>query len=136
VVDPTSAAAIAAATLFASKAIEGAGSEAGKALTGAPGRLLDWIRRRGAEDPETGAALTLAQAKPEDQQRISQLAQVLEARAAADHGFAVELLDLVEATPEAKVLMSGAAYIGTVGGHANVTQVGRDQINIGLDPKR
>lgn len=136
-VDPVTAAATAAATVFGSKAIEAAGTQAGKAVSESAGRLIAWLRRRGSEDPQTSAALVLLDAKPQDESRILQLADVLKTRAAADPGFASELLELVKATPEAQaVIVTGGAYIGTIGDHAKVTQIGGNQVNIGRSPKR
>jgi hypothetical protein len=135
--DPISAAAFAVASVFASKALEGAGSQAGKAVTEAAGKLIAWLRRRGSEDPQTSAALVLLDSKPQDESRIAQLAEVIKTRAAGDPGFAAELLELVEATPEAQaVMMTGGAYIGRVSDHAKVTQIGRDQVNIGRERSR
>ena len=136
-VDPITTAATAAATVFASKAIEAAGTQAGKAVSESAGRLIAWLRRRGSEDPQTSAALVLLDAKPQDESRIAQLADVLKTQAVADPGFASELLALVKETPEAQaVIVTGGAYIGTVAGHAKVTQVGGNQVNIGRPPKR
>jgi hypothetical protein len=51
--DPITMAAATAAGLFAKKLLEEVGSQAGKSLSAATGKLVAWVRRRGAEDTET-----------------------------------------------------------------------------------
>jgi hypothetical protein len=133
-IDPVTAAAIAAGAfaLFAGKAVEGAGSDAGKALTGGAGRLIDWIRRRGSEDPETAAAVRSVEEAPGSKKRVKQLARAIEARALSDREFERELVAQVEAAPEAmSILMSGGNYVGRASGKARVTQISGNQINLG-----
>jgi hypothetical protein len=136
-IDPIGAAAVAAATLFANKVIEASAGDAGKALSGSVARFVDWIRGRGLEDPKTGAALTLAEAMPEDEASVAMLAKVLESRARSDSEFRSELLELVESTPEANIVsMTGGNYIKHVGDRARVTQIAGDQINFADQPPK
>ena len=136
-VDPVSAAAIVAANVFAGKLVEGAGSEAGKSVTGGVARLIDWIRHRGDEDPTTAAAITVVETMPTEESTIAVLAKALEARARADAAFERELLAQVGAAPEARTIqLSGGNYVERVGGHARVVQIAGDQINKGRPPTR
>jgi len=131
-VEPISTLALAAATLFATRAADEAGSQAGKALSAATGRLVAWVRGKGHQDVETGAALTMVQAAPADQARIDLLAQVLAARAAADPAFAGELRELVGAAQQAgdvRLTIGGAHVHGNVSG-GTVTQVAGNQYNV------
>jgi hypothetical protein len=127
--EPISMLAAGAATLFATKMIEEAGSETGKGLSAAAGRLITWLRGKGREDPETGAAMTMVQAAPTDPGRIDLLAQVRTTRAAGDQGFAAELRDLVGRAQQAgdiRLAVGGAHIHGNVSG-GTVTQIGGNQ---------
>jgi hypothetical protein len=127
------------AALFAKKLVEETGGQTGKGLSAAAGRLIAWIRRRGAEDPETGAAVTMVQAKPDDPVRVDLLGQVLAARVNGDPALAEELADLLlgdaKRAGDAQVTIGGAHISGGVHGHARVDQAGRDQIQLRLDPE-
>lgn len=136
--DPITMAAGTAAALFAKKLIEEAGGQAGKGLSAAAGRLVAWIRGRGSEDPETGAAVTMVQAKPADQARVDLLSQVLATRVQADPALAKELTELVgeaERAGDVQVTIGGAHISGGVHDQARVNQAGRDQIQVRLDPE-
>jgi hypothetical protein len=133
-VDPITAAAIAAGAfaLFAGKALEGAGSDAGEALTSGAKRLVDWVRRRGNEDPETAAAVRQVEDAPGDKKRVMQLARAIEARSLSDQEFQRELIAHIDAAPEAMTLvLNGGNYVGRVSGKAKVTQISGNQINLG-----
>jgi hypothetical protein len=130
--EPISALAAAAATVFATKAAEEAGGQAGKGLSAAAGRLVAWLRGKGREDAEAGAALTMVQAAPADQARIDLLAQVLATRATTDPAFAEQLRELVGGAQQAgdvRVTVGGAHIHGNVSG-GTVTQVAGDQLNV------
>jgi len=136
-VEPISTLAIAAATLFATKAAEEVGSQAGKGLSAAAGQLVAWLRGKVDQDAETGAALTMVQAAPTDQARIDLLAQVLATRANADPAFASELRELVGGAQQAgdlRLTMGGAHIHGNVSG-GTVTQVAGDQYNVPDDQR-
>jgi hypothetical protein len=136
--DPITMAAVTAAGLFAKKLIEEAGSQAGKGLSAATGRLVAWLRRRGEEDTETGAALTMVQARPADQARVDLLGQVLAARAASDPAVARELQQLVGDADQAgdvQVTIGGAHIHGGVHDHARVNQAGGDQLVVHRDDR-
>jgi hypothetical protein len=131
-VEPISTLAVAAATLFATKMAEEAGSQTGKGLSAAAGRLVAWLRGKAHEDVEAGAALTMVQAAPADQARIDLLAQVLATRANADPAFAEQLGELVGGAQQAgdvRLTIGGAHIHGGVSG-GQVTQVGGDQYNV------
>jgi hypothetical protein len=131
--DPITMAALTAAGLFAKKLIEEAGSQTAKGLSAATGRLVAWLRRRGEEDTETGAALTMVQAKPSDQGRVDLLGQVLATRAASNPEVARELQQLVgeaDRAGDVQVTIGGAHIHGGVHDHARVNQAGRDQIQL------
>ena len=126
-----------AATLFATKMAEEAGSQAGKGLSAAAGRLVAWLRGKGQQDPETGAALTMVQAAPADQARIDLLAQVLATRANADPAFAKQLGELVGGAHQAgdvRLMIGGAHIHGWVSG-GQVTQVAGNQYNVPGDDR-
>jgi len=128
-VEPISTLALAAATLFAAKMAEEAGSQAGKGLSAAAGRLVAWLRGKGHDDTETGAALTMVQAAPADQGRIDLLAEVLAARASADPAFAGELRELVGGAAQGgdvRLTIGGAHVHGNVSG-GQVIQIAGDQ---------
>lgn len=127
--EPISMLAAGAAALFATKVVEEAGSQAAKGLSAAAGRLVAWLRGKGEEDTETGAAMTMVQAAPTDQARIDLLAQVLATRANADPAFAGELRELVGGAQQAgdvRLTIGGAHIHGNVSG-GTVTQVAGDQ---------
>jgi hypothetical protein len=131
--DPVTMAAVTAAGLFAKKLVEEAGGQAGRNLSEATGRLVAWLRRRGEQDPETSAALTMVQARATDPARVEVLGQVLATRAADDPQLARELAELVghaERAGDVQVLFGGAHVNGGVHDHATVEQAGRDQIRI------
>jgi hypothetical protein len=131
-VEPITTLAAAAATLFATKIAEEAGSQFGKGLSAAAGRLVAWLRGKGHEDAETGAALTMVKAAPTDQARIDLLAQVLATRASADPAFAGELRELVGGAQQAgdvRLTIGGAHIHGNVSG-GTVTQVAGDQYSV------
>jgi hypothetical protein len=137
-VDPITMAAAGAAALFAKKVVEELGSQAGKSLSAAAGRLVEWLRRRGDEDSETAAALTMVQTRPNDQTRIGLLRQVLADRAAREPEFAEQLQRLVGEADHAgdvQVTIGGAHIHGGVYDEATVNQAGRDQIQVRLDPQ-
>jgi hypothetical protein len=128
-VEPISMLAAGAATLFATKMAEEAGSQTGKGLSAAAGRLVAWLRGKGREDTETSAALTMVQAAPADQARIDLLAQVLATRASADPAFAGQLRELVSGAQQAgdvRLTVGGAHIHGNVSG-GQVTQIAGDQ---------
>jgi hypothetical protein len=130
--EPISMLAAGAATLFATKVVEEAGSQTGKGLSAAAGRLVAWLRGKGREDTETGAAMTMVQAAPSDQARIDLLAQVLATRAAADPAFAGELQELVggaEQAGDVRLTIGGAHIHGNVSG-GTVTQVAGNQYQL------
>jgi hypothetical protein len=134
--DPITVVAVTAASLFAKKLIEEAGSQAGKGLSAATSRLVGWLRRRGEEDAETGAALTMVQAKPADQARVELLGQVLAARVVGDPALARELDQLVgeaDRAGDTQVIIGGAHIQDGVHDHARVNQAGRDQIVLHRD---
>jgi hypothetical protein len=106
-VDPVSTAAVAAATLFATRLVEGASGEAAKALGGVVGRIVERIRRLAADDPETGAAVTLLEKRPSDEGRVAQLGEVIAARAAADPDLATEFVALIGEARQAGVVNIG-----------------------------
>ena len=83
--------AAAAAAVFARKLLEEAASQAVRALSAVADRVVTWIRRRGAEDAETGAAITMVDADPADRPRIELLGRVLAARTATDPELGREL---------------------------------------------
>jgi hypothetical protein len=112
-VNPITDAAAAAAAVFARKLLEEAASQAGRALSAAADRVVTWIRRRGAEDAETGAAITMVDADPADRPRIELLGRVLAARAAADPEVGRELQELVRQAPEA-VTIRDQAQVGMI----------------------
>jgi hypothetical protein len=128
-VEPISTLAIAAATLFATKMAEEAGSQAGTGLSAAAGRLVAWLRGKAQQDTETSAALTMVQAAPVDHARIDLLAQVLATRANADPAFADQLRELVGGAQQAgdvRLTIGGAHIHGNVAG-GQVTQVAGNQ---------
>ena len=132
--DPTTMAAIAAG-VFATKALEETGSQAGRELSAAAGRLVAWLRRSGAEDIETGAALTIVEADPGDQSRVDLLGKILAARVAADHHLEQQLQEHVTDVQQAgdiQLIVGGAHIHGSVSG-GTVTQVGRDQYRLLFD---
>lgn len=114
--EPITTAAAAAAGLFAVKLLEEAGSQTGKALSAAVGRLAAWVRRRGERDAETGAAVTMVVADPTDQRRIELLGRILGARATADPEFGQELVELVAQARQAgdTLVIRDQAQLGTV----------------------
>jgi hypothetical protein len=131
--EPISMLAAGAATVFATKVIEEAGSQFGKRLSTAAGQVVAWLRGKGREDAEMGAAITMVQAVPADQARIDLLARVLATRATADPAFADELRELILRAQQAgdvQLTIGGAHIHGNVTG-STVTQVGGDQINLG-----
>jgi hypothetical protein len=133
--EPISMLAAGAATLFATKAVEEAGSQTGKGLSAAAGRLVAWLRGKGREDPETGAAITMVQATPTDQARVDLLAQVLATRASRDPAFAGELRELVGGAQQAgdvRLTIGGVHIHGNVSG-GTVTQIAGDQYQLPSD---
>jgi hypothetical protein len=136
--EPITMAAAGAAALFAKKVAEELGSQAGKSLSAAASRLVEWLRGKGGEDVETGAAMTMVQANPKDQTRIDLLGQVLADRAGKEPEFAEQLQRLVgeaEHAGDVQVTIGGAHIHGGVSGKARVNQAGRDQIQVRLDPQ-
>jgi hypothetical protein len=130
--EPISMMAAGAAALFATKVVEEAGSQTGKSLSAAAGRLVAWLRAKGREDTETGAAMTMVQAAPTDQARIDLLAQVLATRAVADPAFAGELRELIggaEQAGDVRLTIGGAHVHGNVSG-GTVIQVAGDQYQL------
>jgi len=128
-------AAAAAAALFAKKMVEESGTQVGKGLSSAVGRLVTWLRHRGSKDAEIGAAMTMVHADPTDQARVELLARVLADRVTSEPGIAQELLELVDQTRQAgDVVTVGGAHIhGDVTG-GTVTQIGRDQYQLRDEP--
>jgi hypothetical protein len=135
--EPITAAATTAAVLFATKLLEEAGSQAGKALSAAAGRLVAWVRGRGKEDAETGAAVTMVEADPGDEVRVQLLGRVLAARAERDPQFGLELAELVGQAREAgdTITTVGGAHIHGNVSHSTVNQAGRDQYQV-RDPRQ
>jgi hypothetical protein len=141
-IDPTIAAAGArAAALFATKAVEGAGSKAGEALTAIVGRLVDLVRHKAKEDKALEGALIVVDDDPSDETRIGMLGKLLAKRAAADPVFARELLALVDEANAAGASHTVVQSVEDVsGGEVNMAgrdiyKAGHDQI-FGHDPRR
>jgi hypothetical protein len=131
--DPIMVTAASAAAVFANSLLEEAGSQTGKGLPAAAGKLVAWLRRSGDGDSETAAAVTMVQSKPEDSARVELLGQVLSARAETDAEFARQLRLLVDEVGGANIVqvaVGGAQIHGGVHGNARVNQVGRDQIQL------
>ena len=129
--------AAAAAAIFATKVAEETGVQTGKGLSAAASRLVAWLRRKGNDDSETGAALTMVTANPNDHARVELLGRVLANRATADPDLAQELDDLVEQAQQAgdvRTTIGGAHIHGNVTG-GNVVQVGGNQYHFGTDPR-
>ena len=102
-IDPTTiaAAGAAAATLFATKAVEGAGSKAGEALTAVVGKLVDLVRGKAKDDKALEGALIVVDDDSSDETAIQMLGKLLAKRSAADPAFARELLAFVAEANEA-----------------------------------
>jgi hypothetical protein len=81
--EPISLLAAGAATLFAAKVVQEAGSQAATGLSAAAERPVACRRGKGREDAETAAAMPMV-AAPTDQARIDLLAKMLAARANVD----------------------------------------------------
>jgi NACHT domain/Pentapeptide repeats (8 copies) len=79
------------AAIIATKAVEEVGSQTGKGLTAAAGRLVARVRRLGDEDPEVGQAVAGVEANPADKAGLALLAQLLADRADKDADLADEL---------------------------------------------
>lgn len=132
--DPTAAAAMAAAALFAMKFVEGAASETGKQLVGTMGKIADRIHRLADGDPEAAAAATLVEADPSDEVRVGQLGKILAKRVATDHELGKDLTTLVAEAEQVGGQIVGGLHVGNVYG-GTVVQVGRDQINLQREPE-
>jgi hypothetical protein len=87
---------ITAATLLATKAVEGFGGEAGKDLWRGFGRLVELVRSKFAHDPAARAALERAQSEPDNQTRLAELTEALHSHSAQDPTFGAQLADLVD----------------------------------------
>jgi|SRR5580658_692539 hypothetical protein len=93
---------------------------AAEGVRSAMSALIRLVRSRFAGDKAAAAALDAAQAAPQDQAAIEELARVLERASAADAGFAAQLRAL---WPELRAELSAGegetvnSSTGTVGGH-------------------
>src|SRR6266508_3291639 len=92
---PIEPAAITAATLLASKALEGLGGKAGEATWAGMGRLVEVVHRKLTGDPRAASTLEQVERHPDDVDYIRDLAGALAAVAADDDAFRRELLALV-----------------------------------------
>jgi len=128
-VDPLAGAALLAATLFARKALEETGSEAGQALSTAAGRLVSWLRRAGGRNAEVGSALTLVEAAPGDQARVDLLGAVIADHVRGNDPLEQELIKLTEECRAAiDIITIGGSHIhGNISG-GTVTQYGGDHV--------
>jgi len=141
-IDTTIAAAGAsAATLFASKAVEGAGSKAGEALTAIVGKVVDLVRHKAKHDKALEGALIVVDDDPSDATGIEMLGKLLAKRAATDPVFARELLALIDEANAAGASEIVAQRVRDVsGGEANMAggniyKAGHDQV-FGHDPRK
>jgi NB-ARC domain len=92
---PIEPAAIMAATLLATKALESLGSKTGETTWAGLARLLELVRRKVAGHRQGEAALAEVEQHPSDQDRIRRLAEVLTAVGDHDEGFHRKLVALV-----------------------------------------
>jgi hypothetical protein len=87
--------AITAATLLATKAVEGFAGEAGAGLWRGFGRLVELVRSKFAQDPVATAALERVQSRPGDQTGLVELAEALRNHS-QDADFGSQLAELVD----------------------------------------
>jgi hypothetical protein len=92
---PIEPAAITAATLLASKALEALGGKAGESTWAGLGRLVTLVRRKVTGHRQAEVALAEIEQHPDDQAGICRLAEILAALGAQDAGFHRELAALV-----------------------------------------
>jgi hypothetical protein len=120
-VDPASLA-LAAATLIATGAAEGAAAALGEAVRGGIGRISQAVRARFTGDPAVEESLTRLEAKPDSQARAAELAENLKERLDADPAFADELERLLAELPD-DASVPGASFVTTVKDNARVGKV-------------
>jgi tetratricopeptide (TPR) repeat protein len=92
---PIEPAAITAATLLATKAMEALGGKAGETTWAGMGRLVALVRRRFGGHHRAESTLAELDEHPEDADRIRDLAELLTSFAAQDAAFRRELVELV-----------------------------------------
>jgi hypothetical protein len=114
---PIELTATAAATFFATAAIEGVGGQVRKEAGEALGRLVRFVRERLGGEPEGRAVLSDVEATPDDQGKVEALAAVLESHAVESRDFYRELAGLVV---EAQREPSLARFVTEVSGNARV----------------
>jgi hypothetical protein len=117
---PIEPAAITAATLLATKALEALGGKAGEHTWAGMGRLIALVRRKVTGHQPAEIALTEVERHPDDQDRIRALAELLAALAARDAVFHRELAALVTDAREDPVVgplatqVYGQAQVGQI----------------------
>jgi hypothetical protein len=95
VVGPTEPAAITAATLLATKALEGFAGQVGETTWAGMSRLMDLVRHKVTGHRQAEVALRQVQQHPEDSKRVWELGELLATFAAQDDAFHRELAALV-----------------------------------------
>jgi len=123
---PIEPAAITAATLLATKTLEGVAGKAGESTWAGMGRLATLVRRKVSGHPAAETALAQVEQHPDDHGRIRDLAELLTAFATRDAAFHRELAALVaEAKQDATIgaFTTHVEGLATVGQIVNLAQV-------------
>ena len=119
--------AIAAATLIATKAAEGAGNALGEAVRSGLSAIYDAVRRRFADDPAVGESIDRLEERPDSKARAAELAENLEARLRQDPAFAAELERLINDLPDDEQ-SANPSFVTIIKDNANVGKL----TNIGV----
>jgi tetratricopeptide (TPR) repeat protein len=123
---PIEPAAITAAALLATKALESLGAKTGETTWAGLARLLELVRRKVGGDRQGEAALAELEQHPSDQDRIRRLAEVLTSFGAFDEGFHRKLVALVTEARDDPVIGSLATqvYSQALVGHLHIDRAG------------
>jgi hypothetical protein len=123
---PIEPAAITAATLLATKALEALGATVGESTWAGMGRLIALVRHKVTGHPQAETVLAKVEQHPDDQNRVHDLAEVLAAFAAKDAVFHRELDTLIAQAKQDPAIGAFATRVeglATVGQIVNLAQV-------------
>lgn len=118
--------AVTAATLVAKWATEGLVKEAAKSTWAALQKVYDAVRSRFATEEQAIVVLHALETDPKSEDRIAQLAELIDARLKIDHVFGNELRDLIDEASRDHIAASFVTQVmdnAQVGKVANITTV-------------
>jgi hypothetical protein len=124
-VEPIEPAALTAASLLATKALEAVGSQAGETSWVGMSRLVTLVRRKVIGHRQAETALAQVQQHPDDHQRIRELGKLLATFAAQDAAFHRDLAELVEQARRDPVVGSLATKVYGQAQLGQLTNIGQ-----------